>query len=584
MSQNLKTDDNFTVEQRKALIKDLMGKELNPNTFRQPSKPKNFPIVDHTHQEIEQALNILKSDPSEKTAAIESYLKDPKKNAYAGKKLSSLLIDYYAGKDSEAGKAIRSQLKDFEDSYDPRSFTTNQFKEVDPNFTFKQREALEKQTNTALDEAVYRMKKIMPTGDNLNKIMTRWNLPQGSISHKKLRELLALDDFGTIAQHAIPLILEHGPKAIAYLWDKFAKKARAWIAPGQDAGLWEGDYTNNAVFNPLKVAVQPGINTKTVLMKDRKDLSGVRLQSDAVAVEYISTLICPERFQWRQPQTLPLKTAISGPTTEFVLTSDANGNAAAWINPNQVSYAGAGTVADFYIQYNPTVFNPVTGAYTAITNLNSPMAANNASYEQIRVTSTVVQVTPVASITTAQGGIQMGYFPYLAQASNVTTQASLMTNAYYQSGNFLQTYRMTTVPDGENAVYQTSGVSTGLNEMFYILITGAPASTKVAKIDIYPQVEFMPTPGQTIMSPVSYPLPGVRTNDLISVMEYAFPAVEMLTFDQAFELASSVFNCHPTYDCVLSLVTEWFSNIKAPIRKSLIQPEQEQEEESFDFV
>lgn len=32
-----------------------------------------------------------------------------------------------------------------------------------------------------------------------------------------------MDDFSSLAQKAIPLIVEHGPKMVSWLWDRFVK-------------------------------------------------------------------------------------------------------------------------------------------------------------------------------------------------------------------------------------------------------------------------------------------------------------------------------------------------------------------------
>lgn len=49
------------------------------------------------------------------------------------------------------------------------------------------------------------------------------------IKNKKLRELVLLDDWGTIAKWAIPMIEKGGEKAIEWLWDKYAPSIREMV-------------------------------------------------------------------------------------------------------------------------------------------------------------------------------------------------------------------------------------------------------------------------------------------------------------------------------------------------------------------
>lgn len=50
----------------------------------------------------------------------------------------------------------------------------------------------------------------VPSGVNLDEWMDRLHIQRGSISHKKLRELLLLDDWGAIATIAAPYLIKYG--------------------------------------------------------------------------------------------------------------------------------------------------------------------------------------------------------------------------------------------------------------------------------------------------------------------------------------------------------------------------------------
>jgi len=98
-----------------------------------------------------------------------------------------------------------------------------------------------------------------------------------------------LDDWGSIAKFALPLIIEHGPKAVQWLWDKFSPKLRELA--GMDVGLWEGDYNSNPT-KPSKTAYWPGVNVNGPNFAHKPKLQ----KASDVSVDYACSFICPERY------------------------------------------------------------------------------------------------------------------------------------------------------------------------------------------------------------------------------------------------------------------------------------------------
>jgi hypothetical protein len=82
---------------------------------------------------------------------------------------------------------------------------------------------------------------------------------------------------------------------------------------------------------PNKVSVIPQVSVS--MMGLGQPLSKECYRIDGVATDYIASMICPERYVYRKPTPYPQKTAIASGSTEFILTSDATGNTAFWVNP-----------------------------------------------------------------------------------------------------------------------------------------------------------------------------------------------------------------------------------------------------------
>jgi hypothetical protein len=83
------------------------------------------------------------------------------------------------------------------------------------------------------------MKKFgfMPSAENLGLILKHFNVTD-KMSHRKLRELLMIDDWTTVAKWAWPYVQKYGKQAIDHLWEKYiGKKTFAeedWGGPSID--------------------------------------------------------------------------------------------------------------------------------------------------------------------------------------------------------------------------------------------------------------------------------------------------------------------------------------------------------------
>lgn len=66
------------------------------------------------------------------------------------------------------------------------------------------------------------------------------------------------------------------------------------------------------------------------------------------------------------------------------------------------------------------------------------------------------------------------------------------------------------------------------------MVTGAPASTTIGKLDIGFVYEYTPTFSNQLLCNLDYPEAGTATSDLISNLVTLFPSLISMTFDDAY--------------------------------------------------
>lgn len=214
------------------------------------------------------------------------------------------------------------------------------------------------------------------------------------LSHKKLRQLILLDDWASIARTAIPLIVKHGPRAVEYLWNAFLPKLRELA--GMDAGLWEGDCAQNST-QPSKVALWSGVN------KDQGNIQPLTARSNTyqdVSVDFLCSVICPERYSERRFDIVPQKTSLITGSIQYTITSDANGNTAAIVFPDN-PFASGGGMVNSYAMVNPSGLAPTTGVTTAWTYGSGPVSTLSSQLIKSRISTASVAFTPTLSANQA---------------------------------------------------------------------------------------------------------------------------------------------------------------------------------------
>ena len=379
--------------------------------------------------------------------------------------------------------------------------------------------------------------------------------------HKKMKELIALDDFGGL----IDLMKGFMPGVATKVVDLATTVGIPFIKNKISDWLGESS-TGNNVQKPNKTVISGPSSTT---MQPSVSMLGGRISFDTVNNGYIATVLCPEKFAYRSyVPGAPVKTAIVQGRLTSVLTTDGNGNTAAIIIPASATSLAAQSAiknGDAFMMINPPSFTPTAGGYGQLTAANfvaGPLSTNVSSIYQYRVVGFSINVVPITSANNSQGNVQLGFFQDITNTTATLVpipQIAVQNGGWYQSGNLLSTYRAIYLPDylyDFTPVCNQGGTTPDLafGEEFYVLITGAAANTNVAKIDISYVYEIIPVNTATQLSFLDYGIPGPATLDALSTMLVYNQGLAMLDKNKAIDLGNKVITASNKYDEILQLV------------------------------
>jgi hypothetical protein len=494
-------------------------------------KKRNRPDPSKVQAAKDRAL----ASKDEKKRLIREFVTNKNTNEFYGRDIGSLIKDWV-----NDNKKLKSTVENFEEYLRPKGVTSS-----DMQLSYAERLASDRSLHQAMNEvAQEKIGKLVNSG-NLDALLRAAGVDKGTLPHRKLKELILLDDWNELAPMAEPMIYSGGPEAIDILYDRYIKNTGITLLPYSGTGLSITDYDNNNIEKPNKIVTIPGHNTRSELLKSMASYQ--HLTIDAVNRDYVATVICPERFVYRNPVLYPRKTALVSGSTGFILRSDENGNTAAWINPYMPTI-GTTTTGKFFAAYNPTEFNPQTGEWTAATYLPAPLLSHVDNFQFFKLNSASFRLTPLQSQMNSSGNFQIAFIDLYGGGQPIIPQQGVMQNAYYQTGNGLTTYRGINLPIDNSNFMHYKNYSVDFQGGFYILLTGCEPETNIAKIDIFYNYEIIPTTTETQFSVVDLPIPGVRTAEFLSNMNSVLPGLQMLSYEEALTLATRLRNTSPQYD------------------------------------
>jgi len=533
----------------------------------QPYQQQGYPSA----EDIERAKEIYKLTRSQRKSKVQEFAKGPDNKEFYGKSIQVLANAF-----KEGNQNLLETLSKLEQTIQPKNVSS-----MDLGVSLMDKRQNSRISNAAINDAVFDKTQMMPTAQNLEHL--KQSLGLDKITHRKLKELILLDDWASIAQQAMPYILEYGAPAIQKLYKRYVEPTlRRFL--GDDAGLDPNDFSNNNVSQPSKRSIIGGVTYES---PSYPPIRLGQLALDAVCTEAIATVVCPEEFRKRLPFNYPTRTAVTTGSTNFIGTTDAAGNLAIFINPwnpGVVSGAASGAFALL-----ATGYLPGGGSFTGNTFINGSLSTSVANLSTFKVTGFAVNVIPITSANNSQGDYEVGFFQNmnLATVQGTVPQQSLQNCQYYQTGNALTSYRSIFLPDPYDEL-SPIGNTQIWNDFFMVLVTGAAALTPVVKIEISYVYEVVPNfTSQNIMAQ-DYATPGAFTLDAIAAMMYAAPGVQMLTYADAVAFATKINQADPRYDCVVNTILG--NPLKPKTKKSMMitnsgqQQNQNPEEISFDMI
>lgn len=320
------------------------------------------------------------------------------------------------------------------------SFADIEFKDVtarDLGLTYAERQSLARDVYAAENAAIAAKIHAVPSSENLDRIIAFLKgkgIPVDALSHKKLRQLLLLDDWSSIFKTALPLIVQHGPALINKLWEHYLPRIRDLA--GMDAGLWEGD-TPSFTGVPSRMSLWPGVSkdlaTAPITSLNTATMSHYPTEVNA---DYIASVICPERYCERRYDPAPQRTSLVSGSIQYTLTTDSSGNCQALLfvdNP----FGSGSSLQNSYVVHSPSGYNPTTGALTAWTYGLGPLATLSSQLIKSRPSSVSCTFTPTLSQNNNQGNVATAMFIDDTQPTNVLgySQAQILQNPFMSTGN-----------------------------------------------------------------------------------------------------------------------------------------------------
>lgn len=127
---------------------------------------------------------------------------------------------------------------------------------------------------------------------------------------------------------------------------------------------------------------------------------------EGVDVNYLASVICPQRYSARAPDSQdPIATALLPGRNTYTVNTNAAGNALVTFIPSSI-------VGSNIIAYNNDVtYSPTTGSQTPVSVLiPGPQSANGSTIRQYRITKFCTYINDTLPSLTAQGMVSSGVY------------------------------------------------------------------------------------------------------------------------------------------------------------------------------
>jgi hypothetical protein len=479
---------------------------------------------------------------------------------YSGKNIEDLVQMYMNKKGSEEERnALHAKIDKLE------ALVKN---------TRSSRRRANKQLNTAIIKKTTAAGDAM-TVDQIHQLYLKWktNGLVNGLTERRFRELIALDDWSTIAAFALPLLKQYGVPIVEYLWKRYVKGEDAAL-PFKlgDSGFPSlGIYPDQMPITTFPSVTGPTVSYNTPVDFDVMSTSKGSYSINAVNLEAVATILAPGSFKARLPRTNYNRTAESALITEVPITTNATGdfyflcfcNAALAVG----SYGSTGLIAAFAATNSSWTNTGTTPTATAWSCYNGPLAASATNVQSTVLTALKVEFIPTSSLLNRSGFTNAAYFQDYPNATFQSVQStgtepnllvsditSMMNAGTFQYKDCNQRLTMLHFPtdissqqfnnSGTNLVTGTSSsLPSGFSDVMAITGGGWPTSTTVAKVVITSYFEYLPTAAYAAVNASDFPGMGSATIAFVNKLFNAVPAIFSMSSEEALCLASKIVQC-----------------------------------------
>jgi hypothetical protein len=510
-------------------------------SWRANKKPASTQAIKKLQGEVKKTISEFKNE-------IVSALKDKNTFPDAGKGFETL---------AEKFRANDSTLKDEMDKLGsliiPKGVTSSE-----AGITFAERTDMKARLYKAENEIIRAKIGFEPSAENLLLIATKAGLAENGVytdgaNGSKIRELLLLDDIPswlkTAAGLALPFI-----KNIPVI-GPLAGAVGGMLGLGQDAGIDPADKTSivslpwtKQFTNYQRVMEKADREAKdfkvgfTDSVKELHKLGGEIYDMNVVNSKWVAGYLTPDNWGGSaMPQNQSRKVFSAVDTKVYQFSSDANGNVAIAIFPNQIFSNGSTGTQCFINQYIGWV--RATGSFPSSVQTVGPLNPQQNLFSKFLISQFRITTRCLLSDLNNSGMTELTYFSDQATGLVPQVPATTFTSTSYKvlSNKCEGIVRQWPVFNPVLTTVNPSGTNT--DNYFFIVFSGLPINTANCFEVVVSYSVDCTTAGTTNAASwlnFSYPDIGPATGPMMNSLLSQYPWLLFLSEQAGAELSSAI--------------------------------------------
>lgn len=278
--------------------------------------------------------------------------------------------------------------------------------------------------------------------------------------------------------------------------------------------------------------------------------------SDKVNMAYIRQFFAPQKYKSPMPDSFGPNCNTCSITAEYLLTTDAAGNALFYCYPDNICGSGAVDVSNFFVAQNsiaPSAANPVTGLITAPTYRPGPATpVAGTGVDKYRVLSFAMRVVPQLAAINNQGSIMLAYTTNASEPVGLPqvpqTTALQYPFVHIAAINGTKELRQLHVPHSiqdthfDDALQNLTQLSAAgsVQDLYVLNCIGGPANTNVARVYVTVNFDWIPSEAQMLLNKPSPTPDAPGTLSCLSSLVKRFPHLTQLSEEEADSVVESL--------------------------------------------